>query len=664
MKTKRTKSSYSTFSIYDHMGLRPWMYAGLVLLLAVLAACGSAPQRQHKGMVQPGVDYHSFANPDEVRVRHIDLDLKADFDNKTIGGTVTLTIDRLKPEASTLILDSRNLQVENVEWFAGANEEVAKPLEWHWGKTDPLLGTALKISLPENSPAGEEKIRISYHSDPQATGLQWLDKQQTASQTAPFVFSQNEAIHGRSWIPLQDTPQVRQTYHAKIRVPAGMKAVMSAKTVSGDRQQGLYEFDMPQAIPSYLIALAAGDLKARKIGPRSRVFAEKPYLKAAAEEFSDMEAMIQAGEKLYGPYQWGEYNLLILPPSFPFGGMENPRVSFITPTVLAGDKSLVSLIAHELAHSWSGNLVTNATWRDLWLNEGFTTYFESRITEQVYGKEIAAMERVLQWQSLEKELQELPPEAQLLAVDLRGHDPDDAFSDVPYVKGRFFLDRLEQAYGRSAFDVFLRKWFDQHAFESVTTEGFVEFVQQNLLGTQPPHRTGISMNEVRRWVYQPGMPHTFVKPTSKKLHEVDQWRDSFTKYNLPAEKLPGKAWSTQEWLYFLNNLPDAIGQEQLARLDKVWRLTQSHNSEIAHSWLLLAIKNHYPAVTERLQDYLQHIGRRKLVVPLYEAMLKDPQWRQQALDIYQKARPGYHHLTRMTVENLIKKTAQATDTGK
>jgi len=646
----------SALILRDRMWPRAWLRATLVLTVLMLGACGSSPLRQPTGTAQPGVDYHSFANPDEVRVKHIDLDLKADFDSKTIGGTATLTVTREKPGANTLILDSRDLTVERVEWLSGQNNEAATALEWRWGKPDPVLGTALEIKLPEASGKGEEKVRITYHSNPQATGLQWLDKQQTASQTAPFLFSQNEAIHGRSWIPLQDTPQVRQTYHAKVSVPAGMKAVMSAKTVARDRQQGKFEFDMPQAIPSYLIALAAGDLKARKIGPRSRVFAEKPYVKAAAREFSDIESMIQAGEKLSGPYQWKEYNLLVLPPSFPFGGMENPRVSFITPTVLAGDKSLVSLIAHELAHSWSGNLVTNATWRDLWLNEGFTTYFESRITEKVYGPDIAAMERVLQWQALEKELKQLPPEAQVLALDLRGHDPDDAFTDVPYVKGRFFLDRLEQAYGRSAFDIFLRKWFDQHAFESVTTEDFVEFVQNNLLGTQPPHRTGISMNEVRRWIYQPGMPRTFVKPASKKLYEVDEWRNSFVKFNLAAEKLPGKEWSTQEWLYFLNNLPDAIGQEQMAKLDKVWRLTQSQNSEIAHSWLLLAIK--------RLRDYLQHIGRRKLVVPLYEAMLKDPQWRPQALDIYRKARPGYHHLTRMTVENLIKKTAQGPDQGK
>jgi aminopeptidase N len=637
-----------------------WM---LFLSVLLLVACGGSPVRKTSQTAASGIDYHSFANPDEVKVQHIDLDLTADFDQKIFNGAATLTVKRQKPEARKLVLDTRDLTVESVEYVDKAQ---SRPLKWQWGRSDPLLGRALVIDLPKGQPARDalEKIRIRYHTAPTATGLQWLDKQQTASKTTPFVFSQNEAIHARSWIPLQDTPQVRQTYTAKIAVPAGMRVVMSAKTTQKNRKQGRYAFAMPQPIPSYLIALAAGDLKARKIGPRSRVFAEKPYLQAAASEFSDIESMIQAGEKLYGPYQWEEYNLLILPPSFPFGGMENPRVSFITPTVLAGDKSLVSLIAHELAHSWSGNLVTNATWRDLWLNEGFTTYFESRITEKVYGPEIAAMERVLQWQALEKELKELPPEAQVLARDLRGKDPDEAFSEVPYVKGRFFLYRLEQAYGRSAFDIFLRKWFDQHAFQSVTSEDFVDFIRNNLLGTQPPHRTGISMSEVRRWVYQPGMPRSFIKPGSKQLHEVSQLRDAFVKYNLPADKLPGTQWGTHEWLYFLNNLPEDIGEKRLRQLDKAWHLTDSHNSEIAHSWLMLAVRNHYQPAYARLREYLQGIGRRKLVVPLYEVMLKDETLRPMAIEIYQAARPGYHHLTRMSVESLIKSTEKGADTGK
>ncbi len=637
----------------------------LFLGIVVLAGCGSLPMRQSAAEVRPGVDYHSFSNPGAVRVEHVDLDLKADFQQKILTGTATLTVKRQQPDAKKLVLDTRDLSIESVEDVTAGGTAGAKPLKWRWGHSDTVLGRALEISLPKKTAdAQAEKIRIRYHTTPQATGLQWLEKAQTASQSMPFLFSQNEAIHGRSWIPLQDTPQVRQTYHATIMVPTGMRVVMSAKTVTEKPQQGFFEFDMPQPIPSYLIALAAGDLKTGTLGPRSRVFAEKPYLKAAVNEFSDMEAMIQAGEKLYGPYRWDEYNLLILPPSFPFGGMENPRVSFITPTVLAGDKSLVSLIAHELAHSWSGNLVTNASWRDLWLNEGFTTYFESRITEAVYGADLANMQAVLQWQALEKELQELPPEAQVLARDLRGRDPDEAFTDVPYAKGRFFLERLEQAYGRSVFDTFLRKWFNSHAFQSATTEDFVEFVRNNLLGTQPPHRTGISMGEVKRWIYRPGMPHTFIKPASRSLYKVQQWRDAFVNHNLPAEKLPAKPWTTQEWLYFLNNLPATIGQERMAQLDKVWNLTQTHNSEIAHSWLLLAIKNHYQPAYDRLQDYLRHIGRRKLIVPLYKAMLEDPELRNQALAIYQQAKPGYHHLTRTSVENLIKSTAETTNIQK
>ncbi len=620
-----------------------------MLLAAVfLAACGSVAPKKAGRLSQSDVDYHSFSNPDVVRVEHIDLDLKVDFSRKVLSGHATLTVKRRSPNARSVILDTRNLKVEAVEDIAG------RPIKWAWGEADPLLGQALVINLPSSGETeGVEKIRIHYRTSPEATGLQWLPSEQTAGKTTPFLFSQNQSIHGRSWIPVQDTPRVRQTYRARITVPRGLQVVMSAEAISGERETGVFEFHMTQPIPSYLIALAVGDLTVRKIGPRSRVFTEKTVLKPAIEEFSDVESMIQAGEKLYGPYRWDEFSLLVLPSGFPFGGMENPRVSFISPTILAGDKSLISLVAHELAHSWSGNLVTNATWRDLWLNEGFATYFASRITARLYGTDVADMERVLQWQALERAMEELPPESQVLAMDLRGRDPDSVFISVPYIKGRFFLDRLEQAYGRSALDIFLRKWFEHYAFQSVTTEDFVEFLQANLIGTNPPHRTGISMNEVRRWIFHPGMPWTFVKPASRKLIKVDEWLNSFTQFDLAADKLPGAAWSAQEWLYFLNNLPDAVGRERLASLDKAWNLTRSQNSEVAHSWLMLAVKNHYAAAYPRLREYLQKIGRQKLILPLYEVMLRDPELRSMAMEIYHHAKPGYHHLTRQAVETLI-----------
>src|SRR3984957_93238 len=299
------------------------------------------------------------------------------------------------------------------------------------------------------------------------------------------MYTQSEPIGTRTWIPLQDTPQVRVTYKAQIHTAPDLLAVMSAENDPKAKRNGEYSFVMPQAIPSYLIALAVGDLAFKETGPRTGVYAEKSVVKAAAKEFADTESMIQAGEKLFGPYRWTRYDILVMPPSFPVGGQENPRLSFITPTVIAGDKSLVSVIAHELGHSWSGNLVTNATWRDLWLNEGFTDYLQSRIMTAVYGERRDAMERVLGLRSLQDDLAKLKPADQVLAIDLRNRNPGEVFSDVPYEKGRLFLTFLDAKFGRERFDGFLRGYFDHFAFKSITTEQFNEYLTANLLERFP-----------------------------------------------------------------------------------------------------------------------------------------------------------------------------------
>jgi aminopeptidase N len=260
-----------------------------------------------------------------------------------------------------------------------------------------------------------------------------------------------------------------------------------------------------------------GDLQFAEVGPRTGVWAEPSVLPKAAAEFDDMEKMVAAVEGLYGPYRWGRYDLLILPPSFPFGGMENPRLTFATPTVIAGDKSLVGLVSHELAHSWSGNLVTNATWADFWLNEGFTTYIENRIQEAVYGREQAVMEQVLARRGLDKELEELPPADQLLHIDLAGRSPDDGISGVPYTKGALLLHQMEEAFGREAFDEFLRGYFDTFAFESITTETMLEYLRAELL--EKPGGEAIPIEE---WVYQPGLPASAPRVVSARLDAVGE----------------------------------------------------------------------------------------------------------------------------------------------
>ncbi len=490
--------------------------------------------------MKPGVDYHSFANVDEFRVRDVALDLTVSFQKKELSGHADLTVVRKKPGARTLVLDTRDLLIRSIT--LRTKEGASTPLAFKVGDEKKYLGRPLSIELPASTTgeamAGkaldESLIRIEYTSQPQASGLQWLAPAQTNGKKKPYLFSQNESVHARSWIPLQDSPQARITYRADIHAPMGLVAVMSAAHAGApstpDKNGNvLYRFEMKEAIPSYLIAIAVGDIKFRSLGTRTGVYAEPGVLDSAAKEFEDLEKMVSACESLFGPYRWGRYDLLILPPSAPYGGMENPRLSFITPTVIAGDKSLVSLIAHELAHSWSGNLVTNATWRDFWLNEGFTVYLERRIVEAIYGQRREQMEDALGLQSLRRDLAGLDPAHQQLAIDLRKDDPDDGVTEVAYEKGKLFLQFLESNFGRDTLQAFLRGYFDHFSFQSIYTEQFLEYARANLLSKKPG---AVTEEQIQEWVYGPGDPRVrsaasagCVQADRRRAHRVARWQD-------------------------------------------------------------------------------------------------------------------------------------------
>jgi leukotriene-A4 hydrolase len=591
-------------------------------------------------------DSHSYANPGDVRVRHLDLDLEVLFDQKILKGIAVLSIERVSQnKQAPLILDTRNLTIAQVETSSdGANYT---PATFTVGSLDRILGAPLTIPLPEKV----NRVRISYSTDPGASGVQWLEPSQTAGKKDPFVFTQSQAIHARSWIPLQDTPQVRITYTARVRTPRHLLAVMSAENDPRTPRDGDYRFRMPQPIPSYLIALAVGDLSFRPLGRRTGVYAEPPVVDKAAREFSDTEKMVRTTERLYGYYRWGRYDLLVLPPSFPFGGMENPRLTFATPTVLAGDKSLVSLVAHELAHSWSGNLVTNATWSDFWLNEGFTVYLERRILEAVYGRPRAEMEAVLGRRDLEEELATLDDRDEILHIDLSGRDPDAGSTDIPYEKGALFLLHLEQTFGRPRFDRFLRSYFDHFAFQSITTEEFLDYLKKNLLNRYPNLAARVPVAE---WIYKPGLPSNAPKPTSPAFSRVEEQAKRWLQGGIPAAKIPAAKWTTQEWLHFLKSLPEELDHKKMEELDQAFHLTRSGNSEIAFQWLMMSIRNRYEPAYPRLEEFLTSIGRRKFIKPLYEELAKTPEGKERALAIYRRARPTYHPIAVASIDEVLK----------
>ena len=584
-----------------------------------------------KNAIQVGKDYHSFANPEFIKVTHLKLDLTVDFAKKVLVGTAELDFQKVAHNATQLILDTRDLTINSVT-------AMGKEVNFNVANGDSFLGAALTIDVP----SAVDSVLISYQTSPRASGVQWLTPEQTAGKKHPFLFTQAQAIHARSFIPLQDSPQVRMTYEATIRTPKSLLAVMSASNDPNTERDGIYEFSMPQPIPSYLIALAVGDLHFKSMGERTGVYSEKGILNAAAAEFADTESMLIATEEAFGPYSWDRYDLLILPPSFPFGGMENPRLSFITPTVIAGDKSLVSLIAHELAHSWSGNTVTNATWRDLWLNEGFTTYLTYRIMQMVYGDERFEMEAVLGRQDLQADIDSLSSKDQIMAIDLRGRDPDDVFSNIPYEKGALFLRELELKVGRENFDQFLLNYFEKFAFKSITTDQFISYLEQTLL---KDHSDKLSKQRIEAWIFQSGIPEDAPVPESDAFSIVDQARDAWLAGSIQADEIDSEKWVVHQWLYFLNNMPEKLIQEQLADLDKVFALTNSKNNEIAHSWLLISVNNWYQPAFKRLHEYLTSIGRNKLVKPLYKALSLTPQGKVIAQKAFAEAKAGYHPLT-------------------
>ena len=590
------------------------------------------------------LDIHTYARPLEARVTHLDLDLAVDFTARRIGGTAALDIER-RPDATEVVLDSKGLEIHGVTDAAG------QPLQWTMGQPDETFGAPFTIALRPDT----RRILIRYTSAPNAGALQWLSPEQTAGKRYPYLLSQGQAIENRTWIPTQDSPGIRQSWEARVRVPAPLTAVMSAQRVGEPVTQGasrVFTYRMPHPVAPYLIAIGVGDIAFRSLGPRSGVWTEPSMLDAAAAELADTEKMIDAAEALFGPYEWGRYDMLVLPPSFPFGGMENPMLTFLTPTFIAGDRSLVSLIAHELAHSWSGNLATNATWADFWLNEGTTTYATYRIIEAIYGEKREAQQYALGFDSMMREIESIGgmnhPDTRL-HIDLEERNPDDGLTEIAYEKGAAFLRTVESIVGRQRFDAWLKGWFERHQFEPVTSAMFLADIREHLVRGDAELERRLMLDQ---WVYQPGLPANVVRPDPQAFAEVDQAVQRFTDQQaIPTQQWAN--WTTDERLRFLNRLPRTIDRGRMQTLDQELNLSQTRNNEVLFAWLELAVTNRYDPAIPALERFLTTQGRRKFVAPLIEALAKDTQWgRPIAVRIYRQARPLYHQITTRGLDEL------------
>lgn len=585
------------------------------------------------------VDEHTLSNADSVGVKHLHLDIAVDMDKKQIAGNAMWTITNTHKKTE-LVLDTYDLTIDSV---------LVDGLKVGY-QLDTLmqyLGSALHIPISENS----KFVNVYYKTGAKARALQWLDPQQTHDKKHPFLYTQSESIYARSWIPCPDGPGIRFTYTARVRVPVGLMALMSAENSDVVNDTGVYTFKMPIPIPAYLMALAVGDLTFKGIDDRTGVYAEKGMIDRARWEFENVGRMVGSAEQLYGAYRWGRYDVLVLPPGFPIGGMENPKLTFLTPTIIAGDRSLVSLVAHELAHSWSGNLVTNATWNDFWLNEGFTNYFERRIMEQMMGENYADMLWEIGYQDLYNTVMNLGPDHRdtWLKLDLKGRDPDDGLNDIPYEKGCHFLKMIEKAAGRDRFDKFLVKYFDAFAFKTITTETFLNYMDTVLLKNDTTLRKQLNIDE---WVYGPGIPANCPRAGNELFGKVDQERAKFLS-GMPPEKIAFVHWSAHEWLYFLRGLPDTIKVDKMRMLDEAFRLSESGNSELADEWYLHSIKANYTAAYPAMERFLSTVGRRKFLEPLYIQMMAMPATQEMARRFYMKYRQNYHPLAQESLDKIL-----------
>ncbi len=606
--------------------------------LILLAACsGDTPEVE---IYDPAYDYFSFANTDAFVTEHLALDLDVDFEASVLRGSATLKMRRLDPAATEVILDTRDLGIGDIELLTAGG--TASALEFRLGDEDDVRGTPLVISLPDKLPGDDSfSLRLAYSTSPGSTALQWLPAELTAGGKHPLMFSQSQAIHARSWVPLQDTPAVRLTYEADIRTPSELLAVMSANNDPLTPRSGVYRFEMPQPIPSYLLAIAVGNIFFAPLGEDTGVYTEPEMLNDSVYEFADTQAMLDLAEQMYGPYEWGRYDLLVLPPSFPYGGMENPRLSFITPSLLAGDRSLVSVIAHELAHSWSGNLVTNATWQDGWLNEGMTSYIDSRLMEIIYDKDRADEERVLSYRELLLDLERVPPEMQALAPHVDSGNADDFQGSIHYTKGQLFLQYLEDAFGREAFDEFLATYFDVFAFKTITSEQFLEYLDANLLQVMD---RGVGRQQVEAWLYGPGLPEDAPVPQSATLTAASEVAAAWSRGDLATDEIPSPGWSPHATVHFINSLADGLSTERLAELDAALGFSATRNAEIGRAWFIQVAERRHTAAYDQLEDHLNRYGRGRLISPVYRALVENGEDAELARTMFEKARSAYHPL--------------------
>ncbi len=630
------------------------------MMCIALMSAGAAPRAADWSPIQSGLDYHSFANTDQFRITHVDLDLRVDFDSQTLRGQIGMRIDRVDPGATQLVLDTRDLIVHAVTQRAtnvlGAEADAKAPWvdrPFRLDKADPILGSALVIDLPPSRKA-HEFIRIDYETGPRPRATGWLTEKQTAGHR-PLMYALPGPIAARSWLPLQDTPQVRFTYKAVIHTPEDLRAVMSPAPDPKAKRTGEYSFVMDDAVPAAALGLVAGDLEFKEISPHSGVYAEKPLLRASAAEFADFEAMQAAAQALLGARPAGRFDIVVVGSHLPIAAASAPRMIFVSSTLLAGDKSLLSPAIGALADAWS---LPPAAWRDAWVGEGLDRYAANRILGALYGSVRANIDQLAALEAMHAAFASRLPADQALALDLRGRDPGLAVTAATRVKAGLLFTWLESRFGRDRLDGFLRDLISRRSGHSLTTEEFLGELRTQLLERYP----GIAgMEEVMAWVSGPGLPRSAELPPAQDWGSVDAVRAAWLAGAAPLTRPRTADWIDYQWGRFLDGMPSDLGAARMLELERALPHGRDLNPVVGAAWYTLVARSGYPAAAKPLEKFLLEVGRGSLLVPLYRAMQGTPAETEVARRVFARARPGYHPQVAAAVDAIVKSDPEKAD---
>ncbi|KAG2443497.1 hypothetical protein HXX76_001850 [Chlamydomonas incerta] len=631
-------------------------------------------------------DHSSLSNFHEVRVTHSAYELDVNLGSKVVEGYAQLDAVAEVDAPHEVVLDTRGLAVSRVELLApaaaGGVEGGPQPLAYRLADPHAVLGSALHVTLPAELAASLKKgdrlrLGVRWATSPDSSAIQWLAPEQTAGGKHPYLFTQCQAIHARSLVPCQDSPGAKMSYSAVVRVPSPLTALMSA--VPETAPEGLsahmddvkppyptttFAFTQKVPIAPYLVALAVGDLASRDLGARTRVWSEPAMVEAGAHEFAETAKFLEAGEAIAGEYVWGRYDLLLLPPSFPYGGMENPCLTFVTPTLLAGDRSLTNVVAHEIAHSWTGNLVTNASWEHFWLNEGFTVFLERKIVGRLQGQPAFQFHAAQGAVALAAEVERLGPDHPYtrLVPDMSGGiDPDDVFSRIPYEKGFYFLYYLQELVGGAAvFDPFLSAYIADHRHQTLTSDQFKAYFL-NYFKDVPAAQAV----DWQTWLYGTGMPpvtNSYDTTLAQQAYNLALKWHTCDVMGIGSDGPAGASaadvagWSSEQLVAFLDKLgayravqPMSPRVTQL--LAALYGIYESKNAEIRFAFFKLAIPARDAQALPHVADMLKTQGRMKFLRPLYRALVGrgGPEGRQLALDTFAVAGPSYHPIAQKMV---------------